>query len=94
MEKKKKWNHPTNHELKELIHRKHRLWSRWTETRDEGVKRKYNKLIEMLSGIDRENWNKRYSGISLTVQKPILKSSWKYVRSKKDSVDTVGTQSH
>ena len=35
--KKKTWNHPINHELKELIHKKHRLWSRWTETRDELV---------------------------------------------------------
>ena len=92
--KKKKWNHPINHELKELIHRKHRLWSRWTETRDEGVKRKYNKVRNVVRGRSRKLEQKIQRDIANNCSKTNPKKFWKYVRSKKDSVDTVGTLRH
>ena len=35
---------PFNPELKQLIHKKHRLWNRWLSTRDEKIHKEYKKI--------------------------------------------------
>ena len=50
------------------------LWSRWTETRDEGVKRKYNKLRNVVRGRSRKLEQKIQRDIA-NCSKTNLKSS-------------------
>ena len=38
------WRHPVSKNMKNLIRRKHRLWTRYRETHDPKLERKYNAI--------------------------------------------------
>ena len=86
---KQSWRFPIKKDLKALIHRKHRLWTRFLETRNNDYLvefKKYRNLVRKQSRIVVKN-----------VQLNIAKSSkenpkkfWQYVNSKTSSVTNIG----
>jgi len=87
--KKKTWFHPINKGTSKLIKRKHRLWTRFQETRDNKVLAEFKQCRNLV--------RKETRKISMRFQQDIAKACkrnpkkfWKHVNSKSKSFGSIG----
>ena len=86
---KKYWSHPISKELKTLIYRKHRCWTRYQETRDKKylnefkhIRNKVRKKTRIITQIHQDNIAKSCKNNS--------KKFWQHVRSKTSNKTCIG----
>ena len=72
---------PFGYEIKESVHKKHRLWTRYTETRNPTVLHEYRKIRNTVKNkVHKIRQFKQESIARLTKSNP--KHFWKYIKSK------------
>ena len=86
---KKSWKHPITHELKSLVKRKHRLWTRLQENRGLDTQSKYKQIRNKV----RKETRKINQSFQLELAKSCRenpKKFWQYINSKKKQANSIG----
>jgi hypothetical protein len=83
------WKNAINQEAKNLIKRKHRLWSRYMETRDPDTKTKYNIIRNRVRQITR-NLDKDEQVKVAKECKENPKKFWRYIKSRTKATNKMG----
>ena len=85
---RKNWQLPVNQDVREIIRKKHRLWTRYIETRDQEKHQAYKKIRNKLRNITRKNKVQKERDIAADI-KGNPKRFWKYVNSKTKTKTTI-----
>jgi len=87
--KKDKWARPLSPSLREIIARKNRLWTRYIETRDQTIHKKYKSIRNKVRNETRKlQMEEQRLVASHCKENP--KIFWKYVNSKRKICDHIG----
>jgi len=82
---------PFGYEIKESVRKKHRLWTRYIETRNPTVLHKHRKMRNKVKNeVNKIHQFKQESIARLTKSNP--KHFWKYIKSKSSIVQWLGVE--
>lgn len=87
--KNESWKHPISTTLKNLIKKKHRLWTRFQETRNVNVENEY-KIVRNIVRNETRKINVNEQRAVATACKTNPKKFWQYVSSRTKSRSTLG----
>ena len=87
--RKPNWIYPVNKDTKALIKRKHRLWTRFQETRDVKVHADFKKIRNLVRKETRKTATNYQSNIAHSCKKN-PKKFWQFINSKSKTVKSIG----
>ena len=88
--KKATWKNPIPNDIRKLIKKKHRLWTKYEETRDRTIEAQYKQLRNQVRRETREI-NKKIQGDIAKTCKQNPKKFWQFVNSKNKTSRSIGS---